>query len=62
MLMARDARSSRKEVRCVITAGSWWIPEWVYMPAAEAGEVLGQEQVSLVTVRKVEQSQQVAKR
>ena len=59
MLMARDARSKKKE-RCV-TTGNWWNPEWVHSPVANAVEVLGQEQVSVVTVRTVEQSQQVAK-
>ena len=45
-----------------MTTGNWWNPEQVHMPVANAVEVLGQEQVSVVTVRKVEQSQQVAKR
>ena len=60
MSMARDARSEKEE-RCV-TIGNWWNPEWVHMPVANAVEVSGLEQVSVVTVRKVEQSQQVAKR
>ena len=41
--------------------GNWWNTEWVHTPVANAVEVLGQEQVSVVTVRKVEQSQQVTK-
>ena len=41
--------------------GNWWNPEWVQTPVANAVEVLGQEQVSVVTVRKLEQRQQAAK-
>ena len=58
MLMARDGRSENEE-RCISTE---WNPVWVQqMPFPNAVEVLGHDQVSVVTVRKVEQSQQVAK-
>ena len=59
MSMATDARNEKEE-HCV-TIGNWWNHELVRMPVTNAVEVLGHDQVSVVTVKKVEQSQQVAK-